>query len=72
MAEVAAEIATHGTFNFILSNGDALFAHCSTNLHYRLDAGKAIIATQPVDSIDGWIAFGAGELKAFGQGTLRA
>jgi len=71
MAEVAAEIATHGTFNFILSNGEALFAHCSTNLHYRLEAGKAIIATQPVDSIDGWIAFAAGELKAFGQGTLR-
>jgi glutamine amidotransferase len=26
-------IAEHGTFNFILSNGDLLFAHCSTELH---------------------------------------
>jgi glutamine amidotransferase len=28
------EIATHGTFNMMLSDGSALFAHCSTNLHY--------------------------------------
>lgn len=72
MSELAAEIASHGTFNFILSNGDTLFAHCSTHLHYRLDAGQAMIATQPVDAQDGWIAFGAGELKAFGSGTLHA
>ena len=25
-------IARHGTFNFLLSNGQALWAHCSTNL----------------------------------------
>src|SRR5690606_19331477 len=28
------EIAGHGTFNMMLSDGSALFAHCSTNLHY--------------------------------------
>ncbi|WP_338763787.1 class II glutamine amidotransferase [Massilia sp. METH4] len=70
LAEVAAEIAAHGTFNFILSNGETLFAHCSTHLHYRLDDGRAMIATQPVDTHDGWVAFAAGELKAFGSGTL--
>lgn len=32
--EVAREIAAHGTFNFILSDGERLFAHCSTHLHY--------------------------------------
>jgi len=30
------ELARHGTFNFLLSNGHALFAHCSTNLYYVL------------------------------------
>ncbi|WP_353152689.1 class II glutamine amidotransferase [Herminiimonas fonticola] len=32
--KLCAEIATHGTFNMMLSDGSALFAHCSTNLHY--------------------------------------
>ncbi|MFT4174019.1 MAG: class II glutamine amidotransferase [Rhodocyclaceae bacterium] len=32
----AAEVARFGVFNFMLSNGEALFAHCSTNLHYVL------------------------------------
>jgi glutamine amidotransferase len=30
---LAGEIADYGTFNFILSNGDLVFAHCSTDLH---------------------------------------
>lgn len=31
---LARQIAVHGTFNFIMSNGEALYAHCSTHLHY--------------------------------------
>ena len=31
---MAEQIARHGTFNFILSNGEFLLAHCSTTLHY--------------------------------------
>lgn len=34
VAELAQEISTYGAFNFMLSNGDVLFAHCSTNLHH--------------------------------------
>lgn len=34
ITELTKYIASHGIFNFMLSNGDALFAHCSTNLHY--------------------------------------
>nr|WP_229417164.1 class II glutamine amidotransferase [Massilia sp. Root418] len=34
VSELSAEIAVHGTFNFLLSNGETLFAHCSTQLHY--------------------------------------
>lgn len=32
--ELAASIRAHGVFNFMLSNGDVLFTHCSTHLHY--------------------------------------
>ncbi len=34
LTELAATPARHGTFNFLLSNGEALWAHCSTKLHY--------------------------------------
>ncbi|WP_442975289.1 class II glutamine amidotransferase, partial [Salmonella enterica] len=33
---LAAPIARHGSFNFLLSNGDALWAHASTRLHWLL------------------------------------
>lgn len=32
--QVTNELSQHGTFNFILSNGEWMIAHCSTNLHY--------------------------------------
>ena len=32
--ELCDELASHGTFNMMLSDGSALFAYCSTNLHY--------------------------------------
>ena len=34
LRELAARIAPQGTFNFLLSNGEALWAHASTHLHY--------------------------------------
>src|SRR5690606_15533212 len=34
LREVSLEIAAHGTFNIMLSNGDLLFTHCSTQLAY--------------------------------------
>ena len=34
IAELVAGIAAHGTFNMMLSDGTALFAHCSTKLCY--------------------------------------
>jgi glutamine amidotransferase len=33
---LAAAIARHGLFNFLLSNGEFLIAHCSSNLHYLI------------------------------------
>ena len=34
LKQFSAEVASHGTFNFTLSNGAALYVHCSTKLHY--------------------------------------
>lgn len=34
LQQLCSEIAGHGTFNMMLSDGTALFAHCSTKLHY--------------------------------------
>lgn len=31
---IVSDIAAYGTFNMMLSNGEALFTHCSTKLHY--------------------------------------
>lgn len=34
LKELAQIISQYGSFNMMLSNGEALFAHCSTNLYY--------------------------------------
>ena len=34
LRELVPQIAKHGTFNFLLSNGEALWAHASTNLYH--------------------------------------
>jgi predicted glutamine amidotransferase len=34
LRELVPQVAKFGTFNFLLSNGQALWAHASTNLHY--------------------------------------
>lgn len=34
LRELSREVARYGTFNFMLSDGEALWAHCSTHLHY--------------------------------------
>ena len=36
LRELTGQLAAHGVFNFLLSNGEYLFAHCSTDLHYVL------------------------------------
>ena len=34
LQQLCSEVARHGSFNMMLSDGDALFVHCSTKLHY--------------------------------------
>jgi glutamine amidotransferase len=36
LREITDQLSSYGTFNFLLSNGEQLFAHCSNNLHYVL------------------------------------
>jgi glutamine amidotransferase len=42
--EFAAQVRPHGTFNFLLSNGDCLFAHRSTDLHYIIRQAPFAVA----------------------------
>ncbi|WP_291012880.1 class II glutamine amidotransferase [Hydrogenophaga sp.] len=36
LRELVPKVAAFGSFNFLLSNGDAMWAHCSTKLHYLI------------------------------------
>lgn len=45
VSELSAEIAVHGSFNFLLSNGETLLAHCSTQLHYVVRAHPFSVAS---------------------------
>jgi predicted glutamine amidotransferase len=45
LAELVPAIAAHGTFNFMLSNGSVLLAHCSTALHYVIRKYPFVSAT---------------------------
>ncbi len=54
LRELAPQIARHGTFNFLLSNGQALWAHCSTSLYFvdrRHPFGHAQLADEDL-SVD--------------------
>lgn len=76
LKELSAELAAYGTFNFSLSNGEALYVHCSTQLYYleknSPDAHHkdqvALIVTEPLSKNEAWIALTAGELKVFVDG----
>ncbi|MFN7156877.1 MAG: class II glutamine amidotransferase [Acidovorax sp.] len=51
LKELASRISPHGTFNFLLSNGQALWAHASTNLYYierRHPFGSAQLSDEDV------------------------
>jgi glutamine amidotransferase len=51
LRELLAQPAAHGTFNLLLSNGQALWAHCSTRLHFVERAhpfGRAQLADDDV------------------------
>ena len=44
LAGITREIAAHGEFNFLLSNGNCLYAHCATKLAYILRQAPFAVA----------------------------
>ncbi|KAK0330033.1 hypothetical protein LTR94_034430 [Friedmanniomyces endolithicus] len=55
----------------MLSDGAALFTHCSTKLCYVVttpDDRVAIIVTEPLTTNEEWTHFAPGELKVFVDG----
>ena len=44
LAGITREIAAHGEFNFLLSNGNCLYAHCATQLCYVLRQAPFAVA----------------------------
>jgi predicted glutamine amidotransferase len=54
VAEIGAEIGAHGTFNFLLGDGEALYARCDTRLCYivrQAPFGRATLADEDL-SVD--------------------
>ncbi|KAF0812747.1 putative glutamine amidotransferase YafJ [Andreprevotia sp. IGB-42] len=55
LGEFARYLSQFGTFNFLLSDGHALFAHCSTELHYIVR--KAPFSTAHLSDTDVQVDF---------------
>lgn len=78
---LAIELAPHGTFNFLLSNGRGLYAHSSSRLSHlcrqvplaERPVGEAaqrsiIVATTPLTEDESWVSMPAGSLWCFRDG----
>lgn len=78
LARAAEMLASHGRFNFLMSDGIHLIAYGHDRLHrladaraaFRLDtaAEMAVIATEPLTADPGWLAFEPGELRVYRAG----
>jgi len=78
LARAAEMLASHGRFNFLMSDGVHLIAYGHDRLHsladsrasLQLDAATetAVIATEPLTEGPGWIAFEPGELRVYRAG----
>ncbi len=78
LARAAEMLASHGRFNFLMSDGMHLIAYGHDRLHSLADARTAlrfdaaaemaVIATEPLTEGSGWLAFEPGELRVFRAG----
>jgi len=78
LARAAEMLASHGRFNFLMSDGMHLIAYGHDRLHSLADAHTAlrfdavaemvVIATEPLTVGPGWLAFEPGELRVFRAG----
>jgi predicted glutamine amidotransferase len=74
VAMISELIASHGKFNFLLSDGEHLIAYGHDRLHY-LERGSdtadsAMIATEPLPGNEGWTSFEPGELRIYRLGRM--
>lgn len=78
LARAAETLASHGRFNFLMSDGVHLIAYGHDRLHGLADARAAfqleataeiaVIATEPLTEAPGWRAFEPGELRIYRTG----
>jgi predicted glutamine amidotransferase len=79
LRELLPRVARHGSFNVLLSNGQALWAHASTKLHWLVRQhpfGAATLADEDLSvdfaaltSGETWAAMAPGELQVFVDGS---
>lgn len=84
LAVVSGLVASHGKFNFLMSDGEHLVAYGHDRLHYLEHSGSdqfdgspgtvdcALIATEPLDENEKWTAFQPGELRLYRAGEMIA
>ncbi|MFA5241254.1 MAG: class II glutamine amidotransferase [Sulfuricella sp.] len=74
VAMVSELIASHGKFNFLMSEGEYLIAYGHDRLHYlerhSAAAASVMIVTEPLNGDAGWTPFAAGELRIYRLGKL--
>jgi glutamine amidotransferase len=80
VAMISELIASHGKFNFLMSDGEYLIAYGHDRLHYLeqgesdaqggASADSAMIATEPLPGEGSWIVFEPGELRIYRLGKL--
>ncbi len=75
VAAAAGLIATHGKFNFLMSDGVSLIAYGHDRLHHLeisdTNLHGTVIATEPLTD-DAWRIFLPGELRIYQAGSLMA
>jgi predicted glutamine amidotransferase len=73
LSTVSEQIAAHGKFNFLLSDGKLLIAYGHDRLHYQesADTGfpSVMIATEPLGDKASWTSFAPGELLIYLDGV---
>ena len=74
LAMVSELVASHGKFNFLMSDGEHLIAYGHDRLHYLERSGapadSAMIATEPLPGNEGWVSFEPGELRIYRFGRI--
>jgi glutamine amidotransferase len=82
LATVSGLVASLGKFNFLMSDGKHLIAYGHDRLHYLersssghldgspVNVNSALVATEPLDENEKWIAFEPGELRLYRSGRM--